>query len=57
MKCPQANTEDDHPTLHKEVKAAVHSLKHGKLTEVDSKAAEMVRARGEAVTTALTTIW
>ena len=28
--CPQTDTEDDHPILHREVEAAVQSLKKGK---------------------------
>ena len=34
LDCPQTDTEDDHPILHKEVEAAVQSLKKGKSTGV-----------------------
>ena len=30
LNCPQADTEDDHPTFRKEVEIAVHLLKRGK---------------------------
>ena len=30
LNCPQTDTEDDHPILHKEAEAAVQSLKKGK---------------------------
>ena len=56
MSCPQADTEDDHPILRKEVEAAVQSLKKGKSAGVDSISAELVQAGGEAVITALMTI-
>ena len=29
LNCPQTDTEDDHPILHREVEAAVQSLKKG----------------------------
>ena len=56
MNCPQTDTEDDFPILHKEVEAAVQSLKKGKSAGVDNIPAELVEAGGEAVITALTTI-
>ena len=56
MDCPQTDTEDDHPILHKEVEAAVQSLKKGKSAGVDNIQAELVQAGGENVITALTTI-
>ena len=33
LDCPQTDTEDDHPILHKEVEAAVQSLKKGSQLE------------------------
>ena len=33
LSCPQTDTEDDHPILHKEVEAAVQSLKKGSQLE------------------------
>ena len=56
LNCPQTDTEDDHPILHKEVEAAVQSLKKGKSAGVDNIPAELVQAGGEDVITALTTI-
>ena len=56
LDCPQTDTEDDHPTLLKEVEAAVQSLKKGKSAGVDNIPAELVQAGGEDVITALTTI-
>ena len=56
MDCPQTDTEDDHPILHKEVEAAVQSLKKGKSAGVDNIPAELVQACGEDVITALTII-
>ena len=56
LNCPQTHTEDDHPILHKEVEAAVQSLKKGKSVGVDNIPAELVQACGENVNTALTTI-
>ena len=56
LDCPQTDTEDDHPILHKEVEAAVQSLKKGKSVGVDNLPAELVQASGEEVITALTTI-
>ena len=56
LDCPQADTEDDHPILRKEVEAAVQSLKKGKSAGVDNIPAELVQAGGENVITALTTI-
>ena len=35
LDCPQTDTEDDHPILHKEMEAAVQSLKKGKSAGVD----------------------
>ena len=54
--CPQTNTEDDHPTLRKEVETAVQSLKKGKSAGVDNIPAELVQAGGEDVITTLRTI-
>ena len=51
LDCPQTDTEDDYPILRKEVEAA---LKKGKAAEVDNILAELVRAGGEDVITALT---
>ena len=56
LNCPQIDTEDDHPILRREVKAAVQSLKKGKSAGVDNIPAELVQAGGEDVITALTTI-
>ena len=53
---PQTDTEDDHPILHREVEAAVQSLKKGKSAGVDNILAELVQAGGEDVITALSTI-
>ena len=36
------HTEDDHPILHKEVEAAVQSLKKGKSARIDNIPAELV---------------
>ena len=41
LDCPQTDTEDDHPILRKEVKAAVQSLKTGKSAGVDNIPAEL----------------
>ena len=43
LDCPQTDTEDDHPILHKEVEAAVQSLKKGKLAGVNNIPAELVQ--------------
>ena len=56
LDCPQTDTEDDHPILHKEVEAAVQSLKKWKSAGVNNISAELVKAGGEDVITALTTI-
>ena len=56
MNCPQTDTEDDHPILHREVEAAVQSLKKGKSAGVDNITSELVQAGGEDVITALMTI-
>ena len=56
LDCPQTDTEDDHPILHKEVEAAVQSLKKWKSAGVYNISAELVQAGGEDVITALTTI-
>ena len=56
LNCPQTHTEDDHPILHKEVEAAVQSLKKGKSAGVNNIQAELVQAGGEDVITALTTV-
>ena len=54
--CPQTDSEDDHPILHKEVEAAVQSLKKGESAGVDNIPAELVQAGREDVITALATI-
>ena len=41
LDCPQTDTEDDHPTLRKEVEAALQSLKTGKSAGVDNVQAEL----------------
>ena len=56
LNCPQTDTEDDQPILHREVEAAVQSLKKGKSAGVDNIPAELVQAGREDVITALTTI-
>ena len=56
LNCPQTDTEDDHSILHREVEAAVQSLKKGKSAGVDNIPAEVVQAGGEDAFTALTTI-
>ena len=56
LNCTQTDTEDDHPILHREVEAAVQSLKKGKSAGVDNIPAELVQAGGEDVITALTKI-
>ena len=56
LNCPQTQADDDHPILHKEMEAAVQSLKKGKSAGVDNMPAELVKAGGEDVITALTTI-
>ena len=56
LNCSQADTEDDHPILRREVKDAVQSLKKGKSAGVDNIPAELVQAGGEDEITALTTI-
>ena len=55
LNCTQTDTEDDQ-ILHREVEAAVQSLKKGKSAGVDNIPAELVQAGGENVITALTTI-
>ena len=44
LNCPQTDTEDDHPILHKEVEAAVQLLKKRKSAGVDNIPAELVQA-------------
>ena len=56
LNCPQTDTDDDHPILRREVETAVQSLKKGKSVGVHNILAELVRAGGEDVITALTTI-
>ena len=56
LNCPQTDTEDDHPILHRELETAVQLLKKGKSAGVNNIPAELVRAGGEDVITALTTI-
>ena len=43
LDCPRADTEDDHPILHKEVEAAVQPLKKRKSAGVDNVPAELVQ--------------
>ena len=57
LKCPQTDTEIDHPILRKEVEASVQSLKKGKSAGVDNIPAELAQASGEAAVTAVTTIY
>ena len=56
LNCTQTDTEDDHSILHREVKAAVQSLKKGKSVGVNNIPAELVQAGGEDVITTLMTI-
>ena len=56
VNCPQTNTEDDHPILHKEVEAAVQPLEKEKSAGVNNISPELVQAGGEDVITTLTTI-
>ena len=56
LNCTQADTEDDHPVLCREVEAAVQPLKKGKSAGVDNIPAELVQAGVEDIITALTTI-
>ena len=56
LNCPHTDTEDDHPTLRREVEAAVQSLTNRKSAKVDNIPAELVQAGREDVITALTTI-
>ena len=56
LNCPQTDIEDDHPTLRKEVEAAVQLLKKGESAGVDNNPAELVQAGGEDVITAPTLI-
>ena len=56
LNCTQADTEDDHPILQREVEASEQSLKKGKSAGVDNIPAELVQAGGDDVITALTTI-
>ena len=44
LRCPQTDTEDDHPILRKEAEAAVQSLKKGISAGVDNIPAELVQA-------------
>ena len=53
---PQTDTKDDHPILHKEVEAAIQSLRKGKSAGVDNFPAELVQAGGEDVITAFMAI-
>ena len=56
LNCTRTDTDDDHPILRREVEAAVQSLKKGKSAGVHNILAELVRAGGEDVITALTPI-
>ena len=42
LNCTQTDTEDDHTILHREMEAAVQSLKKGKSAGVDNIPAELV---------------
>ena len=53
LKCPKTDTEDDHHILHREVEAAVQSLKKGKSAGVDNIPAELVQTGGEDAITIL----
>ena len=55
LNCPQTDTEDDHLILHKEVEAAVQSLRKGKSARIENipLPAELIQAGGEAAITAL----
>ena len=53
--CPQADTENDHPILRKEVEAAVQSLKKGKSAGVDNIPAELDKTGEEDAITAVIT--
>ena len=53
LNCTQTDTENGHPTLYREVEAAVQSLKKGKSAGVDNIPAELVQAGVEDVITAL----
>ena len=44
LDCPQTDTEDDHPILHKEVEAAVQPLKKAKSAGVNNIPAELAQA-------------
>ena len=55
LDCPQTDTADDHPILHKEVEAVLQSLKKGKSAGVDNIPTELVQAGGEDLITILTT--
>ena len=46
LNCTQADTEDDHPILRREVEAAVQLMKKGKSAGVDNIPAELVQAGG-----------
>ena len=56
LDCPYTDTEDDQPIYRKEVEAAVQSVKKWKSAGVDNIQADLVKAGGEDVITALTTI-
>ena len=56
LNCTQTDTEDDYPIPHKEVEAAVQSLRREKSAGVNNIPAELVQAAGEDVITALATI-
>ena len=56
LNCTQADKDDDHPILRREVEAAIQSLKKGKTAGVNNIPAELVQAGGEDVITSLTTI-
>ena len=56
LNCPQADIEDGHPSLRKEMEATVQLLKKGKSAGVDNIPAELVQAGTEDIITALTPI-
>ena len=57
LNCTQTDREDDHPILHREVEAAVQSLKKGKSAGVDNIPAELAQADREDIITVLATIF
>ncbi|XP_062571862.1 uncharacterized protein LOC134233828 [Saccostrea cucullata] len=57
LNCPMANTEEDPlPILREEVESAINAIKLEKSAGIDNIPSELVKAGGEAMITALTTI-